>query len=78
MEVEPDFVRTTRCRTAPPLTTEYLPLLSFGGVSVARIETNSFVFDRWERVFQRLEILGIGPDHGKFQPIRIASAAVVV
>ena len=78
MEVKPDLVRTTRCRTAPPLTTEYLPLLSFGGVSVARIEADSLVFDGWERVFQCFQVLGVGPGGGKIQPIRFLSAAVVV
>ena len=51
MEVEPDFVRTTRCRAAPTFTTENLSLLSFGGVPIARIEADSLVFDRWEGVF---------------------------
>ena len=51
MEVEPDFVRAAGSRAAPSFTTEYFSFLSFGGVSVARIETNSFVSDRWEGVF---------------------------
>ena len=78
MEVEPNLVRAAGGGAAPSLTTENLPLLSLGGVPIARIEADSFVFDRWERVFQCLEILGVGPRGGKLQPIRFESAAVVV
>ena len=46
VEVEPDLVGATGCGAAPTLATEDLSLLSFGGVPVERIETDSFVFDR--------------------------------
>ena len=45
VEVEPDFVRTAGGGTAPSLAAEHFSLLSFGGVSVARIEADSLVLD---------------------------------
>ena len=46
MQVKPDFMGAARRRTTPTLPTKNLPLLSLGGVPVARIEAESFVFDR--------------------------------
>ena len=46
VEVQPDFVRTAGGGTAPSLAAEHFSLLSFGGVSVARIETDFLVLDR--------------------------------
>ena len=59
VEVEPYLVGTSRCGAAPSLSSQDFPLLSFGGVSVARIEADSFVLNRREGVFQGFEILGI-------------------
>ena len=45
VEVEPDFVGTSRRRAAPTLTPKDLSLLGFGGVAVARVEADSLVLD---------------------------------
>ena len=67
--MEPDFVGTSRCRTTPTLATEDLSLLSLGGVSIARIEADSFVFDRRAGIVQRFQIVGVGSRSGKLKPI---------
>ena len=46
VEVDPDFVRTAGSSTAPTLPSQDLSLLSFGGVPVAGIEADLFVFNR--------------------------------
>ena len=46
VEVEPDFVGTARGGTTPSISSHDLSLLSFGGVSVTRIEADILVLDR--------------------------------
>ena len=46
VEVEPDFVGASRCTAAPTVPPQNFSLLSFGSVSVTRIEADSLVLDR--------------------------------
>ena len=59
VKVEPDFVGASGCGAAPAFPSQNLSLLSFGGVSVARIEADSFVVDRREGILQRFHTIGV-------------------
>ena len=46
VEVEPDFVGTSGSTTAPTVPPQNFSFLSFGSVTVARVEADSLVLDR--------------------------------
>ena len=72
VEVEPEFVRATGRCTAPALSAQKFAFLGFGGVSVARVEADVLVLDRWDDVFQGFQIVGSGPRGGAFRLQRFA------
>ena len=72
VEVEPDFVRTAGRCTAPALSAQKFAFLGFGGVSVARVEADVLVLDRWDNVFQGFQIVESGPRGGAFRLQRFA------
>ena len=45
VEVEPDFVGTSGSTTAPTVPPQNFSFLSFGSVTVARVEADSLVLD---------------------------------